>query len=133
MKTYYVSRILISVAFGILQLATGTVWWKALLIVLGLIALFMWAPHCGRYTVYPEFGVSALRRDEYTQTINDKAARNAFVAMVLILCSILFITGAAATISVGMVKWSLVGGVGIYYFSDFWLRRQNQGAKPTEL
>lgn len=132
MKAYYTSRIIISLAFAVLQWATGAIWWEAALIAAVLIALFMWAPRSGRYAVYPELGVSALRRDEFTQAINDKAARNAFMAMALAVSGYLIIVGGVTAVPIQFVKWLLFGGIGVYYLSDFWLRGQRLIAKPQE-
>jgi hypothetical protein len=88
MKSYYVSRAIISIAFGVL-FATGSTWWTGILVGTLAFAWFLLAPHIGRYSVHPEFGITALRRDEHTQVINDKAARNAFVISMLALGGII--------------------------------------------
>jgi hypothetical protein len=61
MSRYYISRILVSVAFGGLFALTGSPWWMAVLTSIVLIALFLYAPHSGRYAVHPElsYGPSA--------------------------------------------------------------------------
>ena len=128
MLPYYISRSIISAAFGALFYAAGSPLWSALLIVAVMLAFFIWAPHSGRYSVHPEFGISALRRDEFTQAINDKAARNAFVASMLAIAAIVFYFGSkgAINISIGILKMVLVLGALTYFASDLWLRRLRQ-------
>ncbi len=125
MTRYYISRAVISVAFGIFLAVTGSEWWAALLIGVGVFALFLWAPHSGRYSVHPEFGVTALRRDERTQAINDKAARNAFVVSMLTLGGITVYYGALALTEVPLVAFKLILLIGVvtYFVSELWLRR----------
>ena len=93
-----------------------------------MLAFFIWAPHSGRYSVHPEFGVTALRRDEFTQVINDKAARNAFVASMLAIAAIAIYAGSIGTVSIstGLLKMVLVLGSATYFASDLWLRRLRQ-------
>ena len=124
MKAYYISRAIISMAFGAL-FATGSTWWTGLLAGTLAFAWFLLAPHIGRYTVHPEFGVTALRRDEHAQVINDKAARNAFVISMLALGGIIvyFGTLALTSVPIAVFRWLLILGVLIYYVSDFWLRK----------
>src|SRR5512143_889552 len=89
MKAYYLSRAVISIGFGALFLLSGSSWWVAVLVAAVAFGWFLLAPHIGRYSVHPEFGVTALRRDERSQGINDRAARNAFVISMLVLGGLL--------------------------------------------
>ena len=125
MSAYYISRAVISAALGVVLALTGLEWWMAALLGAMAFAFFIWAPHSGRYSVHPELGVTALRRDERTQGINDKAARNAFVVTMLAIAGIAIYFGAIAAVSVpiAMLRWTLVLGVLVYYVSDFVLRR----------
>ena len=124
MKSYYVSRAIISIAFGAL-FAAGSTWWTGILVGALAFAWFLLAPHIGRYSVHPEFGITALRRDERAQAINDKAARNAFVISMLTLGGIIvyFGTFAVTSVPIAVFKWLLILGALIYYASDFWLRK----------
>jgi hypothetical protein len=124
MKSYYVSRAIISMAFGIL-FATGSTWWTGILVGTLAFAWFLLAPHIGRYSVHPEFGITALRRDERAQVINDKAARNAFVVSILALGGAIVYFGTLAVTSAptAFFKWIIILGVVVYYVSDFWLRK----------
>jgi len=125
MSRYYISRILVSVAFGGLFALTGSPWWMAVLTSIVLIALFLYAPHSGRYAVHPGLGVMALQRDERTQTVTDRAARNAFVVTMLIIAGITIYFGSILMASVPIVALKLVLAVAAltYFLSDFWLRR----------
>ena len=125
MSRYYISRAFISVAFGGLFALTGSPWWMAILVSAVLIALFLYAPHSGRYAVHPDLGVTALRRDERTQAITDRAARNAFVVTVLVIAGITVYFGAILSASVPVIalKLTLALAALTYFLSDFWLRR----------
>jgi len=128
MMPYYLSRTILSVAFGVLLFVTGLSLWKAVLFGGLILALFLWAPHSGRYSVHPEFGITALRRDERTQVINDKAARNAFIVSMLTICAIGVYFGlfGVINISIGVFKIVLIIGTLTYYVSDLWLRKSHQ-------
>jgi hypothetical protein len=126
MKAYYVSRAVISAAFGVLFAATGSPWWAGLGVAALAFGWFLAAPHIGRYSVHPELGVTALRRDERSQAVNDRAARNAFVISMLALGGLLlyFQWLAVEVTPLAVLKWVLILGVLVYYLSDFWLRKQ---------
>ncbi|CAG0941196.1 hypothetical protein ANRL1_00434 [Anaerolineae bacterium] len=125
MSAYYLSRAVISAAWGILLALTGLEWWMAMLMGVIVFGLFLWAPHSGRYAVHPEFGITALRRDERTQTINDKAARNAFIVTMVVIAgiSIYFGSIASATMPVILLRYTLILAAMAYFVSDFVLRR----------
>lgn len=96
-------------------------------ILMGVIvfALFLWAPRSGRYAVHPELGITALRRDERTQAINDKAARNAFIVTMLGGAGVAIYFGSIAPANVPVIILDFVLALGVltYFVSDFWLRR----------
>jgi fatty acid desaturase len=125
---YYLSRTVLSLAFGLLLFATGSSIWSALLLSGLILVLFLWAPHSGRYSVHPEFAITPLRRDERTQAINDKAARNAFVVSMLLIALITIYTGAtgAPAISLRLIKLVPAIGALTYFVSDAWLRKTQQ-------
>jgi len=125
MMPYYLSRMGLTVIIGIFLFATGSSIWISILISVLLLALFIWAPHSGRYSVHPEFGITALRRDEFTEVINDKAARNAFVVSMLVLAAITVYFGYAGLILIpaSVLKWTLAFGVLTYYGTDLWMRK----------
>ena len=125
MLPYYLSRTILSAAIGLLLFVTGSTLWTVILISGLILALFLWAPHSGRYSVHPELGVTALRRDERTQVINDKAARNAFIVSMLTVGAIAIYFGlfGAIYISISVFKIVLVIGGLTYIVSDLWLRK----------
>jgi hypothetical protein len=125
MSRYYISRVLFSVAFGGLFALTGSPWWMAVLVSAVLIALFLYAPHSGRYAVRPELGVAALQRDERTQAITDRAARNAFVVTALVIAGITIYYGTilSASVPVAALQLTLAVAALTYFVSDLWLRR----------
>lgn len=125
MIPYYLSRTILSTAFGLLLFVTGSTLWTVIPISGLILALFLWAPHSGRYSVHPELGVTALQRDERTQVINDKAARNAFIVSMLTVGAIAVYFGlfGAINISISVFKIVLVIGGLTYFVSDLWLRK----------
>ncbi|CAG0956725.1 hypothetical protein ANRL3_00604 [Anaerolineae bacterium] len=125
MPAYYISRAAISVAFAFFLALTGIQWWMAALFGGVVFAFFLYAPRSGRYAVHPELGVTALRRDERTQGINDRAARNAFIVTMLAIAGLTIYFGsiAPASVPVAIVQGVLILGVLAYYASDFFLRR----------
>lgn len=125
MMPYYLSRTIFSLLIGVFLLLTGSTVWVSVLTSALILAFFLWAPHSGRYAVHPELGVTALRRDERTQYINDKAARNAFVISMLAAGAFTLYFGltGAAMIPISILKILLGIGVLAYFISDLWLRR----------
>jgi hypothetical protein len=125
MTRYYLSRAIITAAFGGLLALTGMSWWMAALTGLTIFILFLWAPHSGRYAVHPESGVTALRRDERTQAINDKAGRNAFVIMALCIAGLTGYYGLTTpgNVPIQALNIVLLAGFLTYFTTDFWLRR----------
>ena len=126
MRAYYASRALISIAFGALFVLTGSPWWMGVLMGALAFGFFLWAPRSGRYAVHPELGVTALRRDEQTQAINDKAARNGFVVMGLVLAGISIYISVInqADIPVALLNYTLILGVATYFITDLVMRQR---------
>ena len=127
MTSYYVSRFLFAWIFAALFYLLGAAWWVALLVAGVLTAWFLYAPRSGRYQVDPSRGASALQRDERSQWINDKAARNAFVLTGIALGGLNIYFGSIAgttSVPIEWTNWLLVAAVGVYLISDFTLRRQ---------
>jgi hypothetical protein len=125
MKAYYLSRAAISIAFGTLFALSGSAWWAGVLVAVVAFGWFLVAPHTGRYAVHPELGVTALRRDERSELINDKAGRNAFVVTAIALAGLILYSGATAAAGVALhaLEGLLILGLAVYYVSDLWLRR----------
>lgn len=127
MSAYYISRAIFSVLWGILFFLTGSPWWQSILAGVLVLAAFIWAPKSGRFTVRPEKGVFALQREERTQAITDKAARNTLVVTMLISAGMALYFGGRADGSVP-VLWlnaMLLVGVITYWLSDLMLRRNS--------
>lgn len=132
---YYLSRAVLSAAFGGLFALGGSPWWMAALVGTLTFAFFLWAPRSGRYAVHFERGITALRRDERTQAINDKAARNAFIVTVLAAAGLVFYFGtiASADVPVHALNLVLILGMLTYFASDIRLRRMSlQGGEEEE-
>lgn len=125
MTLYYLSRAVVSIVFGGLFYFSGSSLWMALLIGSVAFAWFLWAPHSGRYTVNPELEITALRRDEHTQQINDQAARNAFIvlSMAIAILSSYFGSVLQTDIPTRVLNYALILGALTYFVSDFQLRR----------
>lgn len=125
MRTYYISRICLSILFAAFMALLGLPWWAAVLIGILLIGFFIWAPRSGRYYVQPEGGVSALRRDERTQAINLRAGLNGFVGVMLAIGGLDIYYGALqqSDVPANVLSLLLVLGVLIYFISDFWMRK----------
>ena len=125
MKPYYVSRALVSAAFGALFVLAGSAAWIGALVGGLAFGWFLLAPHIGRYAVRPESGATALRHDERGEVIRDAAARNAFVLCALALAAVIVYARiqSLSSIPVAMLQWLLVLGALVYYASEFWLRR----------
>ena len=125
MSLYYTSRAIITLAFTFLLVFSGMEWWLAALMGFGVFGLFLWAPHSGRYAVHPELGITALRRDERTQIINDKATRNAFIVTIFAIAgiTIYFWSNALVAVPIAILEYVLILGALTYFVSDLFLRR----------
>lgn len=125
MSGYYITRALISVALGALLALAGLPWWGALLTSVGTFAFFLWVPSSGRYVVHPELGATAMRHDERTKAIRDRAARNAFIVTMLAVAGVTVYFGLIAPADVPTTILSLILALGTltYFVSDFLLRR----------
>ncbi len=125
MTWYYVSRAALSALLALALASGGLAWWVAAVMGLAVFAFFLWAPRSGRYAVHPEAGITALRRDERTQGITDRAARNAFVVTMLVIAgaAIYFGSMPGAAMPIDLLNRVLVLGALTYFASDFWYRR----------
>lgn len=125
MFSYYLSRVVISAALGGILALAGSPWWMAVSIGVLALAFFVWAPRSGRYVVHPESGATPMRRDERTQAINDRAARNAFVVAMLATAAVAIYFGlvARANVPVIVLSSTLTLGLLTYFVSDAILRR----------
>ncbi len=122
---YYISRGVLSIFLAGLLYFSGTPLWTAIVIGAIILLLFLLAPLSGRYTVRPEFGITALRRDDFTNSVNDKAGRNGFVASMLVTASA---AGYSSIYGGGLVTSRalmliVLAGVLVYSISDYFYRR----------
>jgi hypothetical protein len=125
MTWYFVSRAAISIAVGGLFVLAGAPWWMAAGAGVVALAFFIWAPRSGRYAVRPEDGVTALRRDERTQAITNRAARNGFALTMLSLAGLIlyFELVASSDVPVSALALVLLIGTATHFASDLWFRR----------
>lgn len=125
MGMYYLSRAILSLVLTAAFLFLGAAWWLALTVGALVFAFFVYAPRSGRYSVHPERGLTAPQRDERSREINQKSARNAFIAVLLLLAAVLLYTWRlpSTQIPIAAVGLILVCGWAVYYISDAWLRR----------
>lgn len=125
MSRYYLSRALFCVVFGGLFRLAGWPWWLAILAGVVPFAIFLWLPRSGRYVVRPELGATALRRDERTQRIADRAMRNAGMVTMLAIAGVGIYFGliAPANVPVAVLNFVLLLGILVYWVSDFRMRR----------
>jgi hypothetical protein len=125
MMKYYVSRAAVTAVAVALLLLAGSSWWIAAVVGVLVLGFFLLAPRGGRYVVKAEHVVTALRRDERTQAVANKAARNGFVALMLAAAALAIYWGAIAETGVPAYVLYLLVALGwvVYFVSDFWLRR----------
>ena len=125
MKRYYVSRGLLSLVFGVLVYLINASWWIGGLSALIFFITFVVLSRSGRYKIKPERGVAALQRDEWTQSINDKAGRNAWVVAAVAGSALILYFGwiSPGDVPIFFLGLLLFAGMVTYYVSDFWLRR----------
>lgn len=125
MKKYYISRGMLSIAFGgLLYLVSDYVLAGLLGAVLGF-AIFVFLPRSGRYKVLPDKGTTALRRDEWTQSINQRSGLNAWVVSAITSGGLVLYYGliSPGTVPVSLLGISLLSGWVTYYTSDYRLRK----------
>lgn len=124
---YILTRTLIAVALGFL-VGWKTYWWSGILVGAAALAFFIWAPGSGRYRVQADGGAAPLRLDERTRELRNRAARDAFVVLLLATSILLLYYGLIVPSSIPvqmlMIAWGL-GGL-TYFVSDA-LQRQGQG------
>jgi hypothetical protein len=125
MQRYYVSRGLLSLVFGMLvALISNSVWMGAASTVI-VFFTFVLLSRSGRYRRYPERGVTALQRDEWTRSINDKAGRNAWVVVAVAGSALIlyFVWISPGDVPIFFLGLLLFAGMVTYYVSDFWMRK----------
>jgi Ca2+/Na+ antiporter len=122
---YIASRAALAAVLAVALYFGGLPWWSAALAGGLALAYFLWAPRSGRYVVRDQDGAAPLRRDERSQTVTDKSARNGFVVTVLAVAALTMVYGRVLEDSVPVS--ALVGVLGLaaatYALSDLFLRR----------
>jgi nitrogen fixation-related uncharacterized protein len=117
---YIASRAALAAVLAAALCFGGLPWWSAALAGLLTLAFFLWALRSGRYVVQEKGGAVPLRRDERSQTVTDKSARNAFVVTVLAVAALTMVYGRVLEDSVPVS--ALVGVLGLaaltYALSD---------------
>lgn len=83
MLKYYASRLVVTAAVVTALLSAALPWWMAAATGALTLGFFILAPRSGRYVTKAEGGITALRRDERSQAVTDKASRNGFIALML--------------------------------------------------
>ena len=88
------------------------------------MAFFGWAKRSGRYVFAGRARIAPLRRDEYGQSLTDKAGRMAFAAMMLALGGLAIYYGIVAHVNVPVLALVSVVALGwiAYFGADLWLR-----------
>jgi len=126
MMKYYVSRGVVTALAVALLLLAGSAWWTATLVGALVLTFFLVAPRSGRYLVKAEPGVPALRGDERTTAVANRAGRNGFVALMLAAGAVGVYWGSIAKTSVPAFVLGLLVSLGwvVYFASDFWLRHR---------
>ena len=90
---YVVSRAALAAVLAAAFCFGGLPWWSAALAGGLALAFFLWALRSGRYVVRAKGGATPLRRDERSQTVTDKSARNGFVVTVLAVATLTMVYG----------------------------------------
>jgi len=126
MMKYYVSRVAVTVVAVAVLLLAGAPWWMVTVGGVLVLGFFLLAPRSGRYVVKAERRSTALRRDEWTQAMVNKAGRNGFVALMLAAAGVGVYWGSIAKTGVPAFVLYLLVALGwmVYFASDFWLRRR---------
>ncbi len=125
MTRYYITRGGLSIAFGgLLYLVSASVWVGLVGAALAFIT-FVFLSRSGRYTVLADKGVTALRRDAWTESINQRSGRNAWVVVAILGSGLVLYYGliSPGAVPVGLLGALLLSGMVTYYISDFWLRK----------
>ncbi len=122
---YIASRAALAAVLAVALYFGGLPWWSAALAWVATLTFFVWASGSGRYVVREKGGATPLRRDERSQAVADKSARNGFVVTVLAVAALTMVYGRVLEDSVPVS--ALVGILGLaaltYALSDLFLRR----------
>ena len=125
MKLYYISRGIISIALGGLLYLLSQSLLISVSIAVVIFITFMILPRTGRYKVFPQKGMTALRRDEWTQSINQRSGLNAWVIVTITGAGLVLYYGliSPGDVPTGLLGALLLLGLVAYYVSDYWMRK----------
>ena len=126
MTSYTLTRVLIALVMGIL-IGYKTFWWSGALVGVATLAFFLWAMSSGRYLVEPDGSATPMRLDERMRLIRDRAARTAFIMLMLVLAALAIYFGFIQPGDIPLQILLGVLGLGFlaYFVSDA-LQRQGQ-------
>ncbi|HEC62670.1 MAG TPA: hypothetical protein ENI27_10535 [bacterium] len=124
-EKYYISRGVLSIVFGGLVYLISDSLMVGLSSAVLVFAVFGLLSRSGRYVVLPQKGATALRRDEWTQSINQRSGRNAWVVSAITSGGLVLYYGliSPGTVPVSLLGISLLSGWVTYYISDYRLRK----------
>ena len=124
LSKYYISRVLIALAFGAGSLILGGSWASAIGFALGSLAIFIYLPKSGRYIIHDADSATPFRVDEYSKNIRNLASRDGFL-MLTWGFFVLYAYGAITKTTLTANHFMLLFVVGwlTYLISDFWRRR----------
>ncbi len=121
---YIVSRVVLSAACAGALVLGGLAWWIAVPAGAVIFVFFLLVGKTDRYVIRDDAGAAPFRRDERSQTIRDKAARNAFVLTVLCLAGLTIAYGRLdAAVPVAALGSLLALAAATYAVSELLLRR----------
>ena len=125
MKSYYISRAVISIVFGGLVYLVSRSYLAGLSGALLALITFIVLSRSGRYKVVTRAGQPVLRRDEWSQSINQRSGRNAWVIVTIAGSGLVLYYGLVSPgdVPTGWLGSLLLLGLVTYYVSDYWMRK----------
>lgn len=125
MAQYYASRVAVTAIVVVLLIVQGSPWWVVAAVGVVIFGFFLVVPRSGRYTVRPERGAGAMRRDERGNALAQLSARNGFIVVMVGLAAVGVAYGVVLERAVPAAALGLLVALGwaAYFISDLWLRR----------
>ena len=104
-----------------------TFWWSGALVGVATLAFFLWAMSSGRYLVEPDGSATPMRLDERMRVIRDRAARIAFITLMLALAALAIYFGFIQPGDIPLQILLGVLGLGFlaYFVSDAFQRQRS--------
>ncbi len=127
-RSYTLTRVAIALVMGIL-IGYKTFWWSGVLVGAAALTFFLWGSMSGRYLVDPEGGLTPMRLDERMRVIRDRAARDAYVTLMLALAALTLYRGMIqpGDLPAEALPGLLTVGFVAYFVSDALQRRKPMG------